>query len=325
MQLFDAICIGDAIVDLFVSPVPGGNRYRVDKDKEELAIRLGEKIMVDRSAFTVGGNATHVAMGLSRLGHRVGLGIEIGTDEFAEKILRDLDKERVSKNLLVQTPGAASSFTVSVSVGDDRVIFVSHVEREHHIPLDNVSTPWVFLTSMGNKWEEMYAKTLAFVKESGAQLAFNPGSTQMKKGKDAFADIIAACDILFVNKEEAEEMLYGKILPYEQKESCESLLFRLNRMGPKTVVITDGENGSFAIDAANHIYTQPVFAVEITEKTGAGDGFTAGFLAATMAGKTIPEALLWGTAEAAGVITKVGAQEGLLTKQELENMIQTHQ
>lgn len=324
MQLFDAICIGDAIVDLFIAPEPGGNRYAINEKTKELTIRLGEKIMVDRSAFSIGGNATHVAIGLTRLGYRVGLGIEIGTDEFAEKILRDLDKERIGKSLLVQTPGAASTFSVSVSVGEDRVIFVSHVERTHNIPMQNVSTPWVFLTSLGDHWEEMYKKTLDFVESTGARLAFNPGSTQMKAGVDSFSDIIKKSHVLLVNKEEAEEMLYGEILPAEKKENCESLLFRLNRMGPKIAVITDGEHGSYAIDEAGKIYTQPAFKVAVTEKTGAGDGFTAGFLAALIADKDIATALLWGTAEAAGVITKIGGQEGLLTKQQLMHKIQEH-
>ncbi len=322
MQLFDVVTIGDAIVDLLVS-VPDDPHITIDGKKA--VIDLGAKIPVGDSSFSIGGNATHVAIGLSRLGFRVALAAELGTDEFAEKILKDLDRERVSKNLLKQTPQALSTFTVSLTLGNDRTTFVRHITREHIFSLDQMQAQWIYLTSMGEEWEEMYKKTLEFVKETGVKLAFNPGSTQLKKGVDSFMNVVKMSDVLFVNKEEAEEMLYGEVLPPEKKEQTESLLFRLQRMGPKCIVITDGENGSYAIDEESKVYMQDSFKEKITEKTGAGDAFSTGFLAGMLSGKDIQECLLWGTADAAGVISKHGGQEGLLTKEELIRKIQQNQ
>ena len=319
--MFDVITVGDSIVDVFVTPPKNEPNITIDQEKEEACIRIGAKIPVESSSFSLGGNATHVAIGIKRLGFHVALAAELGTDEFADKILKDLEKEGVAKDLLIQTPGAVSTFTVSLNLGDDRTTFVRHVERDHAYNFDTVSAKWVYLTSMGEKWQETYRRTLEFVRKSGAKLAFNPGSIQLKSGAASFADVTKSCDVLIVNKEEAEEMLYGEVLSQEKQEPIESLLFRLNRMGPKIVVITDGENGSFAIDEKGVVSSQKAFKEKVTEKTGAGDAFSTGFLAALASGKDVPTALLWGTADAAGVVSKYGGQEGLLTKEELLNKI----
>lgn len=319
--MFDIVAIGDAIVDVLVTLPKDDKRIVINTEKHHADIELGAKIPVENSAFSIGGNATHVAIGLTRLGFRAALAAELGTDEFAEKILKDLDKEHIGKSLLIQTPGAISTFTVSLSMGNDRTTLVRHVTREHNFQLENVGTKWIYLTSMGDKWETMYAKTLSYVKKTGTKLAFNPGSTQMKKGVDSFKDIVETCDLLIVNKQEAEQIVYKEILPYEKKESPESLLFRLNRMGPKNVVLTDGSEGSWVIDEKGIVFAQKTFDVSVTEKTGAGDGFSAGFLGGLLLGKSMQECLLWGTANATGVITKIGGQEGLLTREQLQEMI----
>lgn len=321
--MFDVITVGDSIVDVFVTPPTDDPNISLKGD--EALIRIGAKIPVETSSFSLGGNATHVAIGLSRLGFATALAAELGTDEFADKILKDLEKEKVAKDLLIQTKDAPSTFTVSLSLGGDRTTFVRHVQREHNYSFDNMSTKWVYLTSMGEKWQETYKKTLAFVQKSGAKLAFNPGSIQIKEGAESFADVTKSCDVLIVNKEEAEIILYGKILPREKQESVESLLFRLNRIGPKLVIITDGENGSYAIDGEGKVFIQPAFKEKITEKTGAGDAFSAGVIAGLLLGKDIPTCLVWGSADAAGVISKHGGQEGLLTMQQLTTKIQEQQ
>jgi len=64
------------------------------------------------------------------------------------------------------------------------------------------------------------------------------------------------------------------------------------------------------------VWQQPVPAV-VVEKTGAGDSFATGCLAAIMLGQSMRTALLWGSLNAASVIGQVGTQPGLLDRDEL--------
>jgi ribokinase len=84
------------------------------------------------------------------------------------------------------------------------------------------------------------------------------------------------------------------------------------------VVITDGKNGTYALDNDGNFYHQKIINAPVVEKTGAGDSFATGFLASRIYGHDIQTSLQWGTINAASVIGKVGAQPGLLMKEEIE-------
>ncbi|HXS14535.1 MAG TPA: carbohydrate kinase family protein [Candidatus Saccharimonadales bacterium] len=322
MQVFDVVCVGDSVLDVFMTA--GQSDYvKYDKESDKLILHAGSKVLIDTAGFTLGGNASNVAVGLSRLGFHVSLVAEHGDDEFAQKIRKGLLSENVSLDATKVTPGAPSTFSAGITIGGERTLFIHHVKREHQLSLDNLQAEWVYLTSMGEEWEEMYRKVLEYVKTSGAKLAFNPGSAQMKAGYESFKDVVSMSDILFVNRDEAEEILYGKLRRQEEKESTESLLFRVQRMGPKMVVITDGENGSYVLDSANQIFHEGIVSGKVKiGKTGVGDSYASGFLGAVMSGKDTQTAMQWGTHNAGAVLEHIGAQTNLLTKDELEKRIE---
>jgi sugar/nucleoside kinase (ribokinase family) len=124
-------------------------------------------------------------------------------------------------------------------------------------------------------------------------------------------------DILFVNKEEGEKITKSTTEIEEMKQ----LLNKLQQLGPKIVVVTDGKHGSYALDNDGKMHHQKIVDGEVVEKTGAGDSFAAGFLAATVYDYDIQTAMLWGAVNAASVIGKVGAQPGLLHKDAMERKI----
>ncbi|HET9946513.1 MAG TPA: carbohydrate kinase family protein [Patescibacteria group bacterium] len=323
MESFDVVAVGDAFVDAFLSIHNPTEVCSYDETTEKLSLHAGAKILVDECDFMLGGNSCNVAVGLSRLGLKTALVAELGDDEFAQKIHHGLEKEHVSLDFAKITQGEASTFSMGIQVQGERTLFVHHVNRKHDLPLEGLTTKWIYLSSMGLEWQPMYERVLSFVKEQNIKLAFNPGSQQMKDGYESFKNVVSVCDILFVNRDEAEEMLYGKLRDAQEKESAESLLFRLQRMGPKMIVLTDGLNGSYFLDGGNIITSQPtILAEKPLGKTGAGDAYASGFLGAVLLGKDIKEAMKWGAHNSRAVVEHIGAQTNLLTKEEMERRIQ---
>lgn len=317
----DIVSVGDSILDTFLALNTTNELCHYEKEHNELCLQSGAKIMVDSAAFLLGGNAGNVAVGSSRLGLQSALVAELGDDEFAAKMMKGLQEEKIELSHVIQTPGTPSTFSVILNVANERTLFVRHVKRQHNLSLDGLSASWVYLTSMGTEWHDMYQKVLAFVKATGAHLAFNPGSPQIREGGESFVNVLAATDILFVNREEAEVVLYKKEKPDGEKETEENMLFRIQRAGPKIVVMTDGPKGAYAMDGEAHLFFGKIASGDVVEKTGAGDSFASGFLAAHILGKSIPEALNWGSVNSASVIGKVGAQPGLLTREEIEKRV----
>lgn len=304
----DVVAIGSVTVDLFLLIDPQNPHIKFDRNSNELSLHLGDKIVLDSSKLTVGGNANNVAVGLKRLGFNSALVAEIGNDEFCHDILDNLKKEKVA-NLVKQT-NTPSSFSVVLNYQDDRTIFTRKVEREHDFSFINLKTEWLYLTSLGKKWEGVYKKVGELIQKSRIRLAFNPGPTQLDAGFNSFSYLLPLTEVLIVNKEEAEKIL-------NLKAEIKDLLFELKKTGPRIIVITDGTNGSYAIDHKAQYYFHEASKAKVVSRTGAGDAYSSGFLAAYMFNKSIEEAMQWGTKNAGSVIKLIGAQTGLLRREDI--------
>jgi ribokinase len=168
---------------------------------------------------------------------------------------------------------------------------------------------------LGENWLNAYNKTADFVKETKCNLAFNPGTLQLEN-KENIKNILLITNLLLVNKEEAEEILG---FPHGQK-SIEEIIVSLQKLGPEITVITDGKNGSFAVSPEGKILNEKIVKTEVIERTGAGDAYSSGFISALIYNRPIAEAMFWGAKNSASVITKVGAQAGLLRKADFEKI-----
>ncbi len=325
MKQFDVITVGNAIIDLFLAIGDARGLCRINKETNELCIGYGEKIKVEESAVMIGGNATNAAVGLARAGFSVSLVAEIGDDEFAQRITKTLKQENIDTTHIVQTSHTASSMTVGLNFQKERTLFVEHVKRAHDFTLTDIETKWVYLTSLGSEWKAAYKKIIAFARDKKINVAFNPGTVQLQGGYEQIADVLEITDMLFLNREEAIRLINSKWSVVDKGEGeavIKPLLIALQRLGPKNIVITDGKNGSFGLDSDGSIYKLGVFPASVVEKTGAGDAFASGFLAGVLRGKSMKEAMRWGSANASAVIEKIGAQTGLLHKKEMSERLE---
>lgn len=318
MNSFDVLCIGNVNIDVFLQIHHADTHCYLNEKDCELCFPYGQKVLVDSSEFLLGGGASNVSIGLARLGFSSSLIAELGDDEFSQKIFNVLTKEKVDVSRILQTQGAASSFTIGINFKGERTLFVKHVKRMHNFSFNQLNTRWVYVGGLGNEWENAYKKAIEFIKSSNATLVFAPGTTQVKSGSQQIQSILEKTDIFFSNKEEAAKIANFK-LPI--LNNVENLLRELKKTGPKIAVITDGLNGSYVIDKQEKIYFGEASKEKALERTGAGDAYCSGFLAAYMRGLGIETAMKWGTVNAGSVIQKVGAQEGLLTREELEKKV----
>lgn len=326
---FDLISIGDCVIDACLQIHEESVHCHLNEKDCELCFRFGDKIPVSDCQFLLGGNGANCAVGFCRLGFKVGLFAEIGDDEFAQKITKTLDLEHVDTSNIIQTPGLPSTFSVIIHFQKERTIFSRHIYRKHDFNLDKAQTKWVYLTSLGEEWIEPYTKTLEYVEKHDCKLAFSPGSHQLEGDVSILQPFLKRTDVLFVNKEEAEKLKGIKSITSiksikGRNEEIKELLVQVQKMGPKVVVITDGLNGSYVQSELGEMYYCSIANSPIVGRTGAGDGYASGFLAATLLGRSIEESMKWGTANAGSVVEKIGAQAGLLSREEIQQKISKH-
>jgi len=122
--------------------------------------------------------------------------------------------------------------------------------------------------------------------------------------------------VVILNREEAVLVGGGN------HEDMHDLFNHLHALGPRIVVITDGPDGAYASDGHNR-YKMPLYpdAGAPVDRTGAGDAFASTFVAALAKGLSIEDALRWAPINSMSVVQKVGAQEGLLTDEQLMHFL----
>ena len=80
--------------------------------------------------------------------------------------------------------------------------------------------------------------------------------------------------------------------------------------GPRGVLVTMGGAGSLVVTEAG-IEQVPALKVEVSDTTGCGDAYCAGFITGLLHGQDVLGAARWGTAAAARVATGLGSDAGL--------------
>src|SRR3989344_8882524 len=308
----ELLTVGDVTLDVFIEPTESESFCRIDDKESLICFTYGEKIPVKEMEYSLGGNAANNAVGTKRLGVKVGLVSTLGGDGVGNQIVEKLEKEGVDMSWVVQQPTATSNYSTVIRYGGERTIFTYHAPRSYEFPVHLPVTPWIYLTSMGETFQPFYNHILDFLntnKDAGIKLAFNPGSRQMRVGLDVLKPVLELCYIIYVNRQKAEKLTNFEDSHNKEKE----LLENLSNLGPKVCIVTDGAGGSYIYDSLNKkFYKAGVLPVDAYERTGAGDAYGAGCISALIKGKSIQEALLWGTVNSASVIGYVGSQKGLL-------------
>jgi ribokinase len=310
---FDLLSIGDASYDVFLTPIESETLCRLDERKSFICLGYGDKIPVREIEFTVGGNAANNAVGVRRLGVKVANVLTLGGDAIGGGIIQKLKDEGVDTTFVIIQPTSKSNYSTIISYMGERTILSYKSPRSYEFPVKLPKAPWVYLTSMGDTFQPFFNHLYEWlILNPEVYLAFNPGSRQLRAGFDAIAKMISRTKILFVNRQEAEGLVNFSGSEGKERE----LLNALIKLGVACPVVTDGENGSFVFDGQKYLKCN-ILPVDAYERTGAGDAFGSGFLAAIIKGKGFEEALLWGTVNSASVIGYTGSQKGLLKENEM--------
>ncbi len=315
MNKFDVISIGDTTLDVFLELAEENAKVVCQNGDEDCVLQLAfaDKIPVKKvTKVPAVGNAANVAIGCARLGLTSALYTILGEDSTGKESFGVLKSEGVAKDYIVFDKKKGTNYSAVLNYKGERTILVFHEPRDYDLPKLG-KTDWVYLTATGNHDEKLHQQVIDYVNKTGAKLGFNPGDIQLREGLEVLRPVITKCTVFFVNKQEAERLV-GK------NDDLKALLKSLHNIGAKIVVITDGSKGSYSFDGTN-FYFQEVLQVPLVEMTGTGDSYSTGFISALHLGKDIPEAMKWGTVNAAAKLQKIGAREGLLHRRELEGFI----
>ena len=309
----DFIAIGDITTDAFIrlNQEQAEVKDCIDHNRQELCLSFGDKVPYEFvKVLRAVGNSANAAVSASRLGLNAALLGNVGDDINGKECIESLIKDNVDTQFIKTNAGKITNYHYVLWYGVERTILIKHEKYDYVLP--NIGTPkWVYLSSLGENSLPYHLELASYLKDNPEiKLVFQPGTYQMNFGTEALVEIYSRTDIFFCNVEESQ-----RILKTEEKD-IKKLMGMLHELGPKSVFVTDGIKGAYASDGTS-FWFMPIFPQEPFERTGAGDAFASTVTVALALGKSIEEALMWGPVNSAAVVQKIGAQEGLLTQEEL--------
>lgn len=314
--MYDLIVLGDCGRDVILMMGPEASKVYcvLNQDDCELCFKYAGKIPVEQKQEAMGGNAANVAVSATKLGLQVGLYTELGGDLTGQWVRQELEQAGVNTEYIMTNPNQETNFNTVINVDGERTILTYHNPRQYRLPSLGASK-WLYLTSMKAGYETILPSILEYTHKYQVKICFQPGTYQVKDQKSAGA-ILSETELIIMNREEAE--LYTSS---PDGTKVESLLNKLQDLGPKMVIITDGQKGCYAKLADQMYFLGTLKGIERVEATGAGDAFASATTSALILGQPLPEALRWGLMQASSVIQKIGAQAGLMDRSQLEQYL----
>lgn len=336
--MFDVITIGSATLDVFIESDSANIVSVSSKDRKSdfMSFPYGSKVEIDDFSRSLGGGAINTAMNFAHLGFKTSTIVKLGTDEISPVIKEQLINSQIDTANIIQAKEELTGFSIIlVSFQGDRTVLAHRGAnasiKEKDIDFECLKkAKWLYVAPLAGESNKLLDKLAAYAQENNIKLSINAGTTAIKKGEKYFSKIIEVADILVLNKEEASMLTKISVRPDTKTEKFSKefihpdivrMLQTLRGKNSVNVVITDGKAGVYAYDG-HKFYKAPEFPAIVRSTLGAGDAFSSTFTAAMEKfNMNVEKALKCASVNAASVVEVFGAQEGLLTFDEIEHKL----
>lgn len=300
-------------------------RVGYDLYSEEPHVPLPE---VRRFSRYLGGSSANMAVGLSRLGAKVGLISCLGDDSLSRFLLDFLNAEKVETEHVQVAPGYLPSLCLTEVSPPDRFpqVFYRHNAVDTMLDateddLKFASSGRMFITNgtslCGSPSRESAYRALERAKQAGCTVVLDVDYRSMSWKNQQQAGLAARLALPFVDVligNQLELMLAAGV------SDLEDALVKLLSAGVPMLVSKLGELGTRVFTREETVYLPP-YKVDVATTIGAGDGFASGFLYAKLRGMPILECLHYGNAAAAIVVSRLSCSEAMPVISEVEEMI----
>ena len=269
------------------------------------------------------------AVQAARLGLKTAAIGAVGADAFGDCLLQQLRADGVSTAGVRQLPDQPTGVAFVAYEADGSRSFVFSLGAGGHINADML-LPQLFeglrclhimgsTLSMSAEVLEVCRLALDMAVAAGALISFDPNLRPEllppHKARVAFADLIAAADILLPTEAELLQLCGAGTV----EQAASDLLAQ---QPERLIVVTRGAAGC-TVYSADGAVDVPGNSVEEIDPTGAGDCFDAGFLSELLSGKSAVDAARLANACGALAVSAKGPMSGAKTRAEVERFMAT--
>ena len=319
----DVVTVGTATRDVFLT----SKYFKVLKDPTHLkkigiltdeaeCFALGGKIATDRPVYASGGGAVNAAVTFARLGFDTRACFRVGGDEAGEAVVKDVKGEGVAVSVSFDDK-SGTGYSVILLGGDGERTILTYRGASSGLKADDApvrSKVKCVYIAPGEIPFAVIKQLVDYFDKQGAVIAINPSRYYVEMGRAKLAPLLGKIDVVILNREE------GALLTGADYEKEKDVFRKFDELVTGVAVMTDGPRGATASDG-RYFYRAGVFKEKaLADRTGAGDGFGAGFTAGFLQTNDIGYGLRLGAANSTMVVERIGAHTGAITQKEFQSL-----
>ena len=275
------------------------------------------------------GAETNVAIGLARLGLKVGWASRLGTDSMGRYLKAAMTREGIDCSHVVCDASQKTGFQFKGQVNDGSdppVEYHRAGSAASHMGVADIDEAWLLsakhlhatgvFAAISSTTLPAARKTMDLMRAAGRSVSFDPNLRPTlwatpELMRDTINDLATRAHWVLPGLEE------GRFLTGEQTPEGIARFYR--QRGAEQVIVKLGSEGAFYDGQAGAAYVAGFPVNKVVDTVGAGDGFAVGVISALLEGLNLPDAVKRGAWIGARAVQVLGDSEGLPTRAELND------
>lgn len=282
----------------------------------------------------LGGSPANIAVGMARLGKKVGFIGCVSDDQFGTFVINRFKEEGIDTSFVKRAKGGEKiglTFTEIKSETEssilmyrdaiaDLMLSVEDIDEEYIKDAKNILISGTALSASPSR--EAALKALRLAKKNRTNVIFDIDYRPYRwKNPDEIAvyySLVAKeADVILGSREEVD--LTEALIEKGRDDAASAAYW--HKQGVKLLVIKHGKDGSTAYTNDGESYSIKSFPVKLLKSFGGGDGYASAFLYGLFEGWEVTDALEFGSASAAMLVASHACSEDMPTVDELKNFI----
>lgn len=317
----DVVIVENALVDLLVRATDNqlhefgmkkGVMQLVDKETQIAVLNKlnhsEDKLNHIEPEIELGGSASNAARGLATLGAKTSYSSCISQDKFGDMFISRLEKLGIKNRIsLCQNKTPTGTCLVVVTPDNERTLntYLGACQSytKNDLPFEDIKNTKLFYSTgymldTQNQIDALHA-AIDYANLNNVKVAFDVADpfVIMRHGQNTILSLLEKTHLVFANAEEAN-MLFG----CHGKDAA----LELGQV-VQIAVIKDGANGSYIAHDGKVTHIPPR-NVKVTDTTGAGDMYAAGFMYGLCRGHSLEDCGKVATILASDTVTHLGAR-----------------
>ena len=281
---------------------------------KDLVVGMGEALWdVLPEGKKIGGAPANFAYHVSQFGLPSCVVSAVGDDALGKEIVENFTSKGLNQHIAevpyptgtVQVeidPAGVPQYEIKENVAWDNIPYTAHLEqlaeKTKAVCFGSLAQRNVVSRNTINRFLDAMPQT------DDALVVFDVNLRQGFYNREILCNSMKRCNILKINDEEL--VTVSRMFGYPGIDLQDKCWILLGKYNLKMLILTCGINGSYVFTPGN-VSFQPTPKVEVADTVGAGDSFTAAFIASILKGKSVQEAHSLAVQTSAYVCTKKGA------------------